>query len=454
MKQHIINILLATSLIFLSSCAKEWLEEKQNIKLIVPKTLNDMELLLNEDVLQLDARGASETVCDDYEFTTEQLNAFYFSIDRDMIKWKSFEIPQYGIPDYDEWDLSYAQIQIANVVLEGLEKFRKNDNNNAQYDRIKGSALYFRAKQFLNLVMTFCKYYNKNTAQTDLGIPLKISSDISEKISRDNLENTYQRIISDLEEAAKLLPVNQSNQVAIAKGGAFGLLARAYLYMDDYPNALNAADSSYKYHSYIENYNNVNAAPSRPLNIRTKEMHIISDLRRQVENFTLGRTDSDLFKLYEDNDLRKTLFFRMNVDGKPNYRGSYRGGQLFTATATDEILLIKAECGARLEKLSIANSALNLLLANRYKTGTFQPYSITNSGQLLDVILKERRKELLGRGLRWQDLKRLNRDSKYAKTLIRKIGNEEFRLSPTDPRYVFPIPQYIINFNGIAQNQY
>ncbi|MDR6783299.1 hypothetical protein ABIE26_000213 [Pedobacter africanus] len=454
MKKNILNILLATILLLSSSCSKEWLEEKQDIKLVVPTTLSDMDLLLNTGTLGYDARGASEIACDDYEFTPEQLDAFYWSIDRDMIKWKSFEIPQYGISDFDEWDLSYAQIQIANIVLDGLEKIQRNDNNKVQYDRIKGSALYFRAKQFLNLSMTFCKYYNKNTATSDLGIPLKLSSDISEKILRDNLENTYQKIISDLQQAANLLPVTQSNQFAIAKGGAFGLLARAYLYMDNYTSAFNAADSSYKYHSYIENYNTVNATPSRPLNIGTKEMHIISDLRRQVSSFTLGRTDGELFKLYEDNDLRKTLFFRINADGKPNYRGSYRGGQLFTATATDEVLLIKAECAARLGRLDIANAALNLLLEKRYKTGTYQPFSIANQDQLLETVLKERRKELLGRGLRWQDLKRLNKEPKYTKTLVRKIGSEEFRLLPNDARYVFPIPQYVINFNGIIQNQY
>ncbi|WP_153848395.1 RagB/SusD family nutrient uptake outer membrane protein [Sphingobacterium paramultivorum] len=434
----------------LVSCSKEWLEQKQNIKLIVPTTLNDMELLLNEDSFQLDARGNSEIACDDYEFTPDQLNSLYSSADRDIIIWKSMEIPNYGDKQNDEWDLAYSEIQIANIVLEGLAKIERIESNKIQYDRIRGTALYHRAKQHLNIAMTFCDYYDKNTSAAVSGIPLKLTSDISEKIVRSNLEETYSNIISDLREAAALLPIAQSSQTFIAKGGAFGLLARAYLFTDNYIDALSTADSSFKYNSYIENYNKVSGSPTRPfVSLYTKEMHILGDIRKVVSNFSIGRMSKDLYDLYDQNDLRKTLFFKINTDGKPTFRGSYRGLQLFTATATDEILLIKAECSVRLNKIEDAKIALNLLLENRYKTGTFVPVSLTDSKELLDTILKERRKELVCRGLRWQDLKRLNRDPKFAKTLVRIIGDEVFSLPPNDPKYIFPIPQYIKIFTGI-----
>lgn len=442
--------IIASAVLFLA-CNKQWLEEKQNIKLIVPATLNDMDLLLNNDLLGLDGRGACETACDDYEFTPNQFNAFYYDYSRDLIAWKSMEIPKFGDTQADEWDLAYAEIQISNIVLEGLEKIGRTNNNKEQFDRIKGTALFHRAKEMLNLAMTFCKYYDKNTSATDLGIPLKVTTDINEKIIRAPLEDTYTHIIADLKQAAQLLPVAQVSQTFVAKGGAYGLLARTFLFMDNYVDALNSADSSFKYHSFLENYNNVNGSPSRPfLNVSTKEMHIIGIMRQQSDNFRNGRVSADLFELYADNDLRKTLFFKINTDdGKPTYRGSYQGGQLFTATATDEVLLIKAECNARLNKASEAKTALNLLLQNRYKTGTYVPISTNDTNMLLEISLKERRKELLARGLRWQDLKRLNRDPKYAKTLVRKIGDDVFTLPPNDPKYIFPIPQYIKSFTGI-----
>ncbi len=449
--KKIIKLSFAVFSIFLSmSCDKEWLDEKQDIKLIVPSTLSDMELLLNEDVFQLDARGASEIACDDYEFTSEQFNSLYNGVDRDMITWKSMEIPKYGDKSLDEWDLSYSEIQITNIVLEGLEKIQLNESNKLQFNRIKGTALYHRAKQHLNLVMTFCKYYDKESADIDPGIPLKLSSNINEKVIRASLENTYSKIILDLKQAANLLPSTQSNQTFIAKGGAYGLLARTYLFTDNYIEALNASDSSYKYHNYIENYNNVSGTPSRPfLNIYTKEMHVLGILRKQAENFSVGRISKELYDMYDQDDLRKTLFFRINSDNKPTFRGSYRGGQLFSATATDEILLIKAECSARLNKPSEARNALNILLQNRFKSGKYNPISTSDNNELLDISIRERRKELLARGVRWQDLKRLNRDARYATTLTRKIGNEVFTLAPNDAKYIFPIPKYIKNFTGI-----
>ena len=110
---------------------------------------------------------------------------------------------------------------------------------------------------------------------------------------------------------------------------------------------------------------------------------------------------------------------------------------------------MKAECNARLNRTADARDALNLLLENRFRSGTYKTISATDPKELLDLTINERRKELLGRGLRWQDLKRLNKDNRYSRTLTRTIGNTVFTLPANDPKYVFPIPQYIKSFTGI-----
>jgi hypothetical protein len=66
--------------------------------------------------------------------------------------------------------------------------------------------------------------------------------------------------------------------------------------------------------------------------------------------------------------------------------------------------------------------------------------------------LLERRKELCFRGLRWQDLRRLNKEPEYAKTLTRKIDGITYTLPPNDPKYVFPIPPNVIALSGMQQN--
>lgn len=445
------GILIAT---ILQSCSQEWLEEKQDIKLIIPTTINDYDLLLNANVFQYDGRGTAETSCDDHEFTLEQYNQLSFGFDRDFITWKpERDLQNLQSIQQNEWNVAYNQIQICNVVMNGLSKIERNGINANDYDRIQGTALYFRARQFLNLAMTFCKYYNPNTASEDLGIPLKLDDDIDEPIFRSSLEETYQQIIKDLKIASSLLPTAQPDYTKIAKGGAYGLLARALLFMDKYEAAHNAADSSFKYHSFIEDYNQINGTTTRPLRIQSKEIHIMSSMVKASQAPSIGRIVMELYNQYTDNDLRKSHYFNIQTDGKPQFKGHYTT-ILYTGTTTAETLLILAETKARLGDKDGAMNSLNLLMTNRFKIGNFIPFVAENATEALDIVLKERRKELVTRGLRWQDLKRLNRDAKYAKTITRVIGSETFTLPPNDTRYIIPIPQFVINFNGIEQNLY
>lgn len=71
--------------------------------------------------------------------------------------------------------------------------------------------------------------------------------------------------------------------------------------------------------------------------------------------------------------------------------------------------------------------------------------------EALNIILKERRKELLIRGLRWSDLKRYNRGGANI-TLTRTVNGQTYTLSPNDLRYAVAIPEDIITLTGMPQN--
>jgi len=71
--------------------------------------------------------------------------------------------------------------------------------------------------------------------------------------------------------------------------------------------------------------------------------------------------------------------------------------------------------------------------------------------EALAIILIERRKELLMRGLRWADLKRSNKEGAN-KTLIRIINGHPVTLPPNDNRYAQPLPNEIILLTGMPQN--
>ncbi len=107
-------------------------------------------------------------------------------------------------------------------------------------------------------------------------------------------------------------------------------------------------------------------------------------------------------------------------------------------------------------------SDLNTLLKTRWNTnGGTTPYvniTAANADDALVKVLIERRKELLMRGsIRWMDLRRLNKDSRFRKDLSRTYTlntvSSTYSLPANDPRYTLLIPQEVINNSKIAQNQ-
>src|SRR5699024_1246882 len=113
--------------------------------------------------------------------------------------------------------------------------------------------------------------------------------------------------------------------------------------------------------------------------------------------------------------------------------------------------LIRAECYARQGNATQAMNDLYTLLVTRWKTGTYVPFTASGAKEALHIILGERRKELLFRGLRWMDIKRLNREGAHI-VLKRIINGKVFTLPPNDNRYALPIPEDIISLTGMKQN--
>jgi hypothetical protein len=118
-------------------------------------------------------------------------------------------------------------------------------------------------------------------------------------------------------------------------------------------------------------------------------------------------------------------------------------------TRTGEMYLIRAEAramqGGAKEVLGLAD--LNDLRAARI-TG-YIPAVLTGQA-LLDAIQTERRRELVGEGHRWFDLKRTTRTINRTET---GITSAKTILNPSDREWVWPIPQGELDANpNIQQN--
>jgi hypothetical protein len=348
----------------------------------------------------------------------------------------------------------YRLIFYTNNVLEGLNNL-ENVSDLKKYNEIKGSALFFRAYGFYQLAQIFCAPYSASSANDGLGIPLRLKSDINLPSTRATIAQTYTQILSDLAKSVPLLPEIVAYKTRPDKTAAYAMLSKIYLLMQDYDRSLLFADSALmQSQNELINFNDLNPSASSPMMQFNSEV-IFQTTLDYARNFTASRIniDSSLFQSYADNDIRKAAWFTV-TNGHLIFKGSYNGSSpyFFSGLAIDEMFLNKAECLARKGKVEDAMTTLNTLLAKRFITGTFAPLTASDLNNALALILQERRKELLFRGVRWSDLRRLNLDAETAKTLYRILDGKKYELEPNSPNYVFPIEDNVIQLSGIAQN--
>jgi len=455
--KKIMNLLAVYMLLLATSC-KKYLEEKPDKKLAVPVTIKDAQALLDNFGSMNCTYASSASASDDDFYLTD---AYYNSLNLDyriLYTWDKLSV---NARTNTEWNSLYADVLNANLALETVNKITPTITNEAAWKTAKGGALFYRAFIFLNLVQQYAQPYNKATAGMLPGIPLKLSADVNEPVTRAPLSDCYQRILTDLQAAAELLPNLDFHVARPSKAAAYGVMARTSLQMQEYALAEKYADSCLAINARLVDYNTVNASLALPFSMfNNAEVIFYSTVTGYpMVNVTNGRVDSVLYKSYAANDLRKAVFFKTNGTGANTYysfKGHYSEssfGECFTGIATDEQYLIKAECRARAGDVAGALQWLNSLLVKRWKAGSFIPFTAADAGSALQLVLNERRKELLFRSIRWYDLRRLNQEATFAVTLKRKIGGVEYRLPPNDKRYTFFIPQVVIDKSGIAQNE-
>lgn len=436
--------ILLLAILTLASC-KKFLDEKPDKKLLVPKSLEDYQTLLDGNFeLNLSSNIAGFVSSDDYSLDADAYNRL--SVEgRNLYTWQD---KSFSDVNGNDWSSSYTQVFIANVSIEGTEKIGKTGFNEQSWNNVRGSALFFRGRAFFEAALNWAKAYDPASAMTDPGIPLTMTSDFNVKTTRPNVQETYDRILNDLKQAADLLPVNAVHNIRPSKAAAYAYLSRVYLAMRDYPNAGKYADAALQLNNKLIDYADLDDTEFYPLPGITNP-EIIMFFSMEV-SFT-PVIDQSLYDLYPNNDYRKTVFFEENRDGSMGFKGSYDGSYAyFTGVATDEMYLNRAESAARANKVNDAMDDLNTLLKKRIKG--FVPLTVTDQSAALRLILNERRKELVLRGTRWMDLKRLNKEPEFALTLKRSAGGQEYVLPPNDPKYALPIPDQIIRKSGIAQN--
>lgn len=445
------------SVLTYSSCSK-YLETKPDDSLATPTTLSDLQLLLDDyNAMNEKYVSYAEVLSDNYYITPDSWNSLSQGYERDYYVWKQ------NADAVEFWSAAYRVIFQCNVVLDGVQGL-KDVSDLETKNRIIGSALFFRGYYLLGLTELYTLPYKKENAEEQIGLPIKLSPIVTEVSFRSSLADTYKRILEDLKESAAKLPKNSLPKSRPTKSSAYGALAKCYLIMNDY-------DSSKKYsdlcislsNGRLLDYNtDINLQSNKPLPFWMDNPEtIIPIMNYSGAEILLGfnaKIDTSLYQSYSEFDLRKQAYFRLNSDGSYRFKGNIFGNSGSSlnenrSISLPEMYFIRAESLARMGNIERSLEDLNTILKNRFHRDHFVPATASTSKEALDIILAERRKELVFTGTRWTDLRRFRSDSYYSVTPVRKLNDALFKLLPNSTRYALKIPQSVIELSGMNQNE-
>lgn len=435
---------------------KKYLDKPPDNYYAYPNSVENLQAILDNPEYMNYAKTPSfaEASADDYYILQDGFNSA-FELERQAYIW--------GVPNFsstNDWAVNYAPVYVANTCLDNIDNISRTTANRAGWDNVKGSAYFFRSYFFQQLVWTYAKAYDVATADTDLGIVLRKSSNTFEPSVRASVKECYKQIIEDAEQAASYLPNLPLHPLRPSKAAAYGLLARTYLTMRDYDNALKYANLCWQLKNDLIDFNgdadllsvNINDA-NPPFKKYNKETIFYTETSRMVAIIHPNRVYIDSALTYDDSDLRKAAYFTFEGRNK-RFKGTYSQNisYFFSGIATDEILLDRIECLARKGDIITSVDELNRLLKKRWKANAFVPVPQNiQQNDLIKMILIERRKELLMRDLRWIDIKRLNKGGDTI-NLKRYINDQVYRLPANDNKFALPLPKDIIELTGIPQN--
>ena len=113
------------------------------------------------------------------------------------------------------------------------------EGESEETDQLIGENYYLRAYAYFELVNVFGRPYNQG--RDNLGVPLKLSSQIDDLPDRNTVGEVYDQVLADLLKAESLMSVNKSNSYA-TKEAAQALLSRVYLYMEENQKSIDYAN--------------------------------------------------------------------------------------------------------------------------------------------------------------------------------------------------------------------
>lgn len=355
------------------------------------------------------------------------------------------------------WNVLYEVVVNATRAIEGGENLDIiSSEQQKQIDQLVGEAYALRAMAHFDLVRLFAQPYNFTQDASHLGIPIitKVSQD-EIMPSRSTVKEVYDQINSDLLAAINKMSVDKKDG-RFSVNAAKALAARAYLYREDFTNAI-------KYSTEVINsgefslvlnaeYNSIWADEYNSESI----FEIVNTIADNAGTNSLGHyfdpdgyadalVTDELLNLYASTDVRLSVINQGAKSGAEDdalFVGKFPKGTShddnIRVLRLAEQYLIRAEAYAKTNKTTKAQADVSFI-ATRGDLNA-GPVNETDDA-LIDRILLERRKELAFEGHRLFDL---NRNKKN----VRIIQSENvIDASYPNEKFILPIPLNELNAN-------
>ncbi len=350
----------------------------------------------------------------------------------------------------DLWDAIYDVVNQANNIIEAAPNVE--DASQEKRDAARGEAFFARGLAFFDAARV---WGGVPGVYTELGVPLPLEPSREASFpSRASVDATYQQAESDLLEALNLLP-ESSNRGRATKAAARALLARLYLYLQDYGQASSYATQVIDDPNYelVDDYTAIFSGKNTSESIFEMQFDIVntSGVRFWYAPGAIGgrgelAAHDEFFNAIDDADERKQLYAFDDVTGV-FYPTKYIKASDIDNTHVlriAEMYLIRAE--ADLER-GAGDPAADVNIVRQ--RANLPPLDAVT----LDDILEERKIEFAFEGHRWFDLLRTGR----ALSILNSVPRTN---TPGDPaklndpaRQLFPIPNSELNVNeNLEQN--
>ncbi|HWK04675.1 MAG TPA: RagB/SusD family nutrient uptake outer membrane protein [Puia sp.] len=482
------SLLVVAVLLSATGCKKFLDERSQNLE--YADTWQKLEEVLNGDgyephftiIPYMDYLEQSKPVYFPYlnsmddDITEFVKSPYYIDTRSDVFGFYTWQADPYVSSTYssqtdDMWPKVYANISAVNTIVYQATTL---SDDPAELKRIRGEALFLRAGYYFYLVNLYAPAYNKKTAATDPGVPLKITEYVEDRFfGRSTVDSVYRQMVGDLKEAETDLAGTTPSSLYHADINAVHLLqSRVYLYMQDWADAEAAADkviaqksALYDLAGYQPQTSFFSASSPEAIFTQGGNAMIYLMLESAPKSFQVSQ---ELLDLYDSTDLRRSAFFELDPAGKYRYTKMYRStvnnvlpSEIFSDNffmRNAEAFLNKAEAAAMLGETQNANDAINTLRKARYRPADYVAINLTGNG-VISFIRDERRRELCFEGHRWFDLKRyaVNEVLPFTKTITHSYSDVVYgsapylkailTLPPGDPAYLIPIPAEAIVAN-------